>query len=271
MIRAADREPLAAKVPEIGVLFWVIKILTTGMGEAASDYLGNSNLLLAGVIGVGGFGVALWLQFRVRRYLAAVYWLAVMMVAVFGTMVADGLHVALNLPYPVTTATYALAVAVIFAVWHRSEGTLDIHSITSRRREAFYWVTVLATFALGTAAGDLTANAMQLGYFSSTVVFAALIALPALAYSRLHLSPVLAFWFAYVLTRPLGASLADWLAKPHAKGGGLGAGDGTVAGIALIAIVALVGYAAVSRRDIQPDTGLRHFDEQNPSSVSQWS
>ncbi|MCW2522250.1 MAG: hypothetical protein JWO63_585 [Frankiales bacterium] len=247
------REPLAAKVPEIGILFWVIKILTTGMGEATSDYLGNSNLVLAGLIGVGGFALALWLQFRARRYQAVRYWFAVMMVAVFGTMVADGLHVALNLPYPFTTAFYAAAVGVIFFCWHRSEGTLDIHSITTRRREVYYWVTVLATFALGTAAGDLTATSMHLGYFASGVLFTIVIAIPALARWRFGLNPVLAFWFAYVLTRPLGASFADWLGKPHQTGGGLGWGDGVVSGIALIAIVALVGYVAVTRRDIQPD------------------
>jgi uncharacterized membrane-anchored protein len=258
MNRAANREPLAAKVPEIGLLFWVIKVLTTGMGEATSDYLGNSQLILAGVIGVGGFVLALWLQFRAPRYQAFTYWFAVMMVAVFGTMVADGLHVALNLPYAFTTAFYAVAVGVIFYRWHRSEGTLDIHSITTRRRETYYWVTVLATFALGTAAGDLTANSMHLGYFASGLLFAAVIAVPALAWWRFNLNPVLAFWFAYVLTRPLGASFADWLGKPNKRGGGLDWGDGVVSGLALIAILALVTYTAIARRDIQPvaDSGV---------------
>ena len=252
MKRAANREPLAAKVPEIGLLFWVIKVLTTGMGEATSDYLGNSQVILAGVIGVGGFVLALWLQFRAPRYQAFTYWFAVMMVAVFGTMVADGLHVALNLPYAFTTAFYAVAVGGIFYRWHRSEGTLDIHSITTRRRETYYWVTVLATFALGTAAGDLTANSMHLGYFASGLLFAAVIAVPALAWWRFNLNPVVAFWFAYVLTRPLGASFADWLGKPNKKGGGLDWGDGVVSGLALIAILALVTYTAIARRDIQP-------------------
>jgi uncharacterized membrane-anchored protein len=258
MRRAANREPLAAKVPEIGLLFWVIKVLTTGMGEATSDYLGNSQVILAGVIGVGGFVLALWLQFRAPRYQAFTYWFAVMMVAVFGTMVADGLHVALNLPYAFTTAFYAVAVGVIFYRWHRSEGTLDIHSITTRRRETYYWVTVLATFALGTAAGDLTANSMHLGYFASGLLFAAVIAVPALAWWRFNLNPVLAFWFAYVLTRPLGASFADWLGKPNKTGGGLDWGDGVVSGLALIAILALVTYTAIARRDIQPvaDSGV---------------
>ena len=155
--RERSREPLAAKVPEITALFWVIKILTTGMGEATSDFLAQGNLVVAGVAGFAGFAVALWLQFRVRRYSAVVYWLAVAMVAVFGTMAADGLHVGLGIPYLATTIFYAALLALVLYRWHRSEGTLSIHSITTRRRETYYWLTVLATFALGTATGDLTA------------------------------------------------------------------------------------------------------------------
>ncbi len=245
------REPLAAKVPEITALFWVIKVLTTGMGEAASDYLGNINLVLAGGVGILGFALALWLQFRVRRYIAAVYWFAVAMVAVFGTMVADGLHVALGIPYVVTTVFYALAVAVIFWLWYRSEGTLSIHSIVTRRRETYYWITVLATFALGTAAGDLTATSLKLGFFTSGVIFAVIILVPLILWRKWRQSSVLAFWFAYVVTRPLGASFADWLGKPHSIGHGLGFGDGPVAGLATLAIVLLVWYVASTRRDIQ--------------------
>jgi uncharacterized membrane-anchored protein len=267
MTRPPDREPLAAKVPEIGVLFWVIKILTTGMGESTSDYLGKISLALAGLIGVSGFVLALWLQFRVRQYQAFVYWFAVMMVAVFGTMVADGLHVALNLPYAFTTAFYAIAVGVIFYLWHRSEGTLDIHSITTRRRETYYWITVLATFALGTAAGDLTAHSMHLGYFASGVLFTVAIAIPALARWRFGLNGVFAFWFAYVLTRPLGASFADWFGKPHRIGSGLGWGDGLVSGLALIAIAALVAYVAVVRSDIQQVTDHRGLARSGSGAV----
>jgi uncharacterized membrane-anchored protein len=225
--------------------------LTTGMGEATSDYLGNTNLILAGIIGVGGFALALWLQFRVRRYIAAVYWFAVIMVAVFGTIAADGVHVALGVPYVASTAFYAIVLAVVFVRWYRSEGTLSIHSITTRRRETYYWITVLATFALGTAAGDLTATEMRLGFFASGVIFGVAILVPLIAW-RFGLNPVVAFWIAYVLTRPLGASFADWFGKEHNIGGGLGYGDGTVAGTALAVIAVLVAYVAIRRNDIQP-------------------
>jgi uncharacterized membrane-anchored protein len=246
-----SREPLAAKVPEIAVLFWVIKILTTGMGEATSDYLGNTNLILAGVVGVGGFAVALWLQLRSPRYDAVVYWFAVIMVAVFGTIAADIFHVALGVPYVVSTAFYAVVLAVVLVVWYRSEGTLSIHSIVTKRREIFYWLTVLATFALGTAAGDLTATEMHLGFFASGIIFGVAILVPLIAW-RFGLNAVAAFWIAYVLTRPVGASFADWLGKEHNFGGGLGYGDGTVAGVALIFIAVLVAYFAITRSDIQP-------------------
>ena len=244
-------EPVAAKVPEITVLFWVIKVLTTGMGESASDFLAKISFVLAGGIGVVGFALAMALQFRVRRYIPAVYWFAVAMVAVFGTMAADGLHVVLGIPYLLSTAFYVVVVAVIFFLWHRSEGTLSIHSITTTRRELFYWVTVLATFALGTAAGDLTAASMHLGYFWSGVLFTAAITVPALGWWRFGLNPVLAFWIAYVITRPIGASFADWFGKPPSKNHGLGYGDGTVTVIATLVIVVLVAYVARSRSDTQ--------------------
>ena len=245
------RQPLAAKVPEITVLFWVIKILTTGMGEATSDFLAKGNLVVAGVAGFAGFAVALWLQFRVRRYIAVVYWFAVAMVAVFGTMAADGLHVGLGIPYIVTTVFYAAVLAVIFWLWRRNEGTLSIHSIVTRRREAYYWLTVLATFALGTALGDLTATTLRLGFLTSGLMFTGLILIPALAWWRFGLNEIVAFWWAYVLTRPLGASFADWLSKPHALSG-LNLGDGQVAAVATVIIAVLVGYVAVTRNDIQP-------------------
>lgn len=248
--RSRGREPLAAKVPEILAVFWVVKILTTGMGEAMSDALGQRSIPLAAAVGVLGFAFAMWLQLRERAYRAPVYWFAVMMVAVFGTMMADGVHVGAGLPYTVTTPLYAVLVAAVFWAWHRSEGTLSIHSITTRRREAFYWTAVLGTFALGTAAGDLTAISLHLGYLDSSLLFAAVIALPWLLWWRGALNPILAFWAAYVVTRPLGASLADWVGKPR-EHTGLGAGDGTVSLLALVVFVALVAYIAVARRDIQ--------------------
>jgi uncharacterized membrane-anchored protein len=244
------KKPVAAKVPEITALFWVIKVLTTGIGESSSDFLGAKSIPLAAAIGTIGLGVAMWLQLRTTRYRATAYWFAVLMVAVFGTMAADGLHKGAGIPYSISTVMCAIAVAVVFVVWHRVEGTLDIHSITTRRREAFYWVAVLATFALGTAAGDLTAITLGLGFFGSVLLFAAIIAVPAFAGWGLKLAPVLTFWAAYVVTRPLGASIADWLGKSHARTG-LGIGDGVVSALGLAVFAALVAYTAAARNDIQ--------------------
>jgi uncharacterized membrane-anchored protein len=252
-----DLTPLAAKVPEITLLFWVIKILTTGMGEGMSDAMGQRSVPIAGAVGVLGFIFALRWQFRAREYRAPVYWFAVMMVAVFGTMVADGIKDGLGLSYAVTTPFFAAIVAAVFFRWYRSEGTLSIHSITTRRRERFYWGAVLATFALGTAAGDLTAMTLNLGFFPSALLFGVLIALPGLAWWRGKLNPIVAFWTAYVLTRPLGASFADWFSKPHPQSG-LGLGDATVSLIALAVFIVLVAYFAITKRDIQAPAKAHH-------------
>ncbi len=252
--RFAPLPPTAVKVPAIGVMFWVIKVLTTGMGEATSDWLGSLPVVLVGLVGllfVGVFVGALVLQFRTTRYVAPIYWTVVAMIAVFGTMAADTLHAALMLPYWSTVTIYALLVALLFRSWYRSEGTLSIHSITTTRRETYYWLTVMATFALGTAAGDFSASELNLGFFSSGILFAIAIAVPAIGWAAFKLNPVIAFWSAYVLTRPLGASFADWFGKPHAGGGGLDFHDGPVAGVAALAIIALVGIVAVTRVDVQ--------------------
>jgi uncharacterized membrane-anchored protein len=244
------------KVPEITVIFWVLKLLTTGMGEAMSDFLGQKSVPIAGAIGIFGLWFALWLQLRQREYRAPVYWFAVMMVAIFGTMAADGVHDGASIPYAVTTPVFALIVAAIFWRWYRSEGTLSIHSITTRRRESYYWAAVLATFALGTAAGDLTALSLNLGFWPSVILFASVISIPAIGWWRFHLNPIVAFWFAYVVTRPLGASFADGFSK-HGNGG-LGLGDGTISGIALIVFVALVAYVAVTKCDVQDARHAEH-------------
>jgi uncharacterized membrane-anchored protein len=259
-----EREPLAAKVPEITLLFWVIKVLTTGMGEALSDYLVAENLVLAGLVGLIAFLVAMRWQFWTPRYRAWPYWFAVAMVAVFGTMVADVVH-KVGVPYSMTTLLYSAAVGVVLLLWYRSEGTLSIHSITSVRRETFYWLTVLATFALGTAAGDFTAKTLGLGYFASGLLFAGIMLIPLIGW-RLGMNPVFAFWFAYVITRPLGASFADWVGKDKSLGG-LGVGDGVVAFIMTIAIVGLVAVAA--RRD-RPATEpvLELYSDEDPSPAS---
>ncbi|MCL2465044.1 MAG: hypothetical protein FWF28_08265 [Micrococcales bacterium] len=249
--RASRHAPTAAKVPAITALFWVVKVLTTGMGEAAADYLAGVSFVLAGVLGFAGFAVAMWIQVRARCYRAWPYWFAVAMVAVFGTMAADALHIVMSIPYAVTTFGYAAALVVVFAVWWHTEHTLSIHSITTPRRELFYWLTVLVTFALGTAAGDFAAVTLHLGYLSAGVLFAAAMVIPLVGWRFLRLSPVVAFWFAYVLTRPLGASFADWFGKPRGIGNGLGYGDGTVAAVSAVVILAFVAYLARSRHGVQ--------------------
>jgi uncharacterized membrane-anchored protein len=198
---------------------------------------------------------ALVMQFRVRRYMAWVYWTAVVMVAVFGTMAADGLHIELHVPYTVSTPFFAVALAVIFVAWYWSEKTLSIHSIYTRCREMFYWATVLATFALGTAAGDLTALTLHLGFLASGILFTVVIAIPAVAYWRFNLNPVVAFWFAYIATRPLGASYADWMAVPRSLSG-LNMGRGPVSLGLTIVIVGFVSYLAMSRKDVEETAGL---------------
>jgi uncharacterized membrane-anchored protein len=253
--RATERHsglPVAhalTKVPEIGAMFWVLKLLTTGMGEAMSDFLGQQSVPLAALIGIVGIWVALRLQLRQTEYRAVYYWFAVMMVAIFGTMVADGIRDGAGIGYGVTTPVFAAVTAAIFYAWYRSEGTLSIHSITTPRRERFYWAAVLATFALGTAAGDLTAIALKLGFFPSIWLFAAIIAVPAIGWWRLRLNPILAFWMAYIVTRPLGASFADWFSKP--SNGGLGLGDGLVSAVELVVFIGLVAYVARTKVDVQ--------------------
>ncbi|WP_119581125.1 hypothetical protein [Streptomyces europaeiscabiei] len=240
----------ASKVPEVTVYFWIIKVLTTGMGETASDWLAH---LLGPIpaVGLGGIALvtALAVQFAVRRYVAWIYWTAIVMVSVFGTMAADVLHVGLGVPYTLSTPFFMAALAAVFALWYRVESTLSIHSIHTRRRESFYWAAVLATFALGTAAGDLSAT-IGLGYLGSAVLYAAAIAVPAVAHRRGSLNAVTAFWSAYIVTRPLGASIADWMAVSHSRGG-LNLGLGPVTLSWTVAILGFVGYLAVSRKDVQ--------------------
>jgi uncharacterized membrane-anchored protein len=239
--------PVAAKVPEITASFWGLKLLTTAMGEAASDYLLSTMSLIGLGVGVAGFVLALWVQFRTRRFNAFAYWVAVMMIAVFGTMAADTLHHQLGVSFGVSTLVCALAVAATFCAWFRVEHTLSIHSITTRRREVFYWLTVSFTFALGTAVGDLTASSLHFGFVGSIVLFAVVMAVPAVGCWRFRLNSVIAFWWAYIVTRPLGASVADWLSKPT-KSGGLAYGDGPVAAILLAFALMLVAFSAVRGR-----------------------
>jgi uncharacterized membrane-anchored protein len=235
------------KVPEVTAVFWIAKILTTGMGEATSDFLVHQLApIVAVALGAIGLLIALVLQFAARRYNPWIYWLAVAMVAIFGTMAADFLHVELGIPYIVSTVFFAVVLAAVFIVWYRTEHTLSIHSIDHPRREAFYWLTVVSTFALGTAVGDLTATTLHLGYLVSGVAFTLLIAVPAVAHRWFALNAIVAFWFAYIVTRPLGASFADWLGVSHARGG-LNWGTGAVSIGAAILIAGVVAYLAATQ------------------------
>ena len=243
MIERLVQRPTGLKVPaRITVAFWAIKILTTAMGESTSDYLvHNYNPYAAVIAGFGAFAVAIAIQYRAPRYVPWIYWLAVLMVAVFGTMSADVLHVEFGVPYVVSTVFFAIVLTVVFLSWSRVERTLSIHSITTTRRETFYWLAVLATFAMGTAAGDFVAYTLGLGFLSAGLLFAAAFAVPAIGWRFFGLNSILAFWTAYVLTRPLGASFADWLGKSR-HAGGLGYGDGPVSLVLFVLIAVLVAY-----------------------------
>lgn len=260
-VSAEDRARLAqlSKVPPtITAGFWVAKIVGTGMGEATSDWLhiDVSSLVVGAAIGVVAFLIAMTVQFAVRRYISWVYWFAVSVVAVVGTMGADGMHLLLGIPYWATSSFWLIVLAVLFIVWYRVEGTLSIHSITNPRREVFYWLTVIATFDLGTAVGDMTAVTFHLGYLASGILFTAAILIPLLAWRFLRMNAVFAFWFAYILTRPLGASFADWLAWPHSEGG-LDFGHGPVALVGAALLFLCVLSLTIAERRHWGNTGTR--------------
>jgi uncharacterized membrane-anchored protein len=246
--------PVAAKVPEIIWLFWVVKILTTAGGEATSDYLKTFGNIKGGAAEVGVFLLGVVLQFGTRRYRALAYWFLAFAIAIFGTGVSDFLHLDVGIPYAGTTVLWAVILIAIFWTWHHNEGTLSIHSITTQRREAYYWMTVFATFALGTALGDFTAMSLHLGYLGSAILFGVVILLPALAW-RLGLNGIAAFWLAYIVTRPLGASFADYISKAR-NISGIGYGDAPTAVVIAAAVFVLVVYLAIARPDIQ-----RHVDD----------
>jgi uncharacterized membrane-anchored protein len=259
-------EPSAAKVPEIIFLFWVVKILTTAGGEATSDYLKTWGNIGGGGTEVALFVIGLVLQFGTRRYRAMAYWFFAYAIAISGTGVSDFLHLDVGIPYAGTTLLWAVILIAIFLVWYRFEGTLSIHSITTRRRECFYWATVFATFALGTALGDFTATALGLGYLASGIVFGVVILIPAAAWWKLGLNGVAAFWFAYVVTRPLGASFADYISKPK-NTSGIAFGDGPTAVVFTLAVVVLVLYFVIARPEIQPDDLAVNSSEQRQSQT----
>ncbi len=264
-VRRIFPEPTAVKVPaQITLIFWVVKVVTTAGGEATSDFLSIDSLgrVVGGAIEVLLLVVALAWQFRTRRYHAAPYWFLAYAVAVSGTGIADFMHLYLGIPYAGTTVIWAVVLTAVFITWYRSERTLSIHSITTTRRELFYWATVFSTFALGTALGDFTATEVGLGYLGSAVLFFVVILVPALAWSKFGLNSVVAFWCAYVITRPLGASIADYLSKPHSISG-INLGDGPVALGAVAVLVVLVGYLVIARPDVQtrPGVHVREHDD----------
>jgi len=239
------------KVPVIIAFFWLTKVLTTAMGESTSDALNGlpTGPALAIPLMLIGLVWALRRQFRRDSYDAWTYWTVVVMVAIFGTSAADALHVGLGIPYLDSTIFYAVVLAAVFFAWYRVEGTLSIHSIRTKRREAFYWATVFATFALGTACGDMTATTLHIGYFGSGMMFLGLIAIPWLGHRYLGFNDVFAFWMAYVLTRPLGASFADWMAVEPSRGGlGIGAGGSALILCALVLLA--IRRLATTKMDV---------------------
>lgn len=254
-----NKSLIYSKVPEITIFFWIIKVLCTTVGETAADFLNtNLNLGLTGTTIVMGvlLIIVLFFQFRSKKYVPGIYWLVVVLLSVFGTLITDNLTDNLGVSLVTTTIVFSIALAVVFAAWYASEKTLSIHSIYTTRREAFYWLAILFTFALGTAAGDLVAERFDLGYLVSAIIFAALIALDTIAHKGFKLNAVLAFWIAYILTRPLGASLGDYFSQLP-DDGGLGLGTVGTSALFLIAIFITVTYLAVTKKDavaIEADT-----------------
>ena len=243
---------LINKVPEVTLYFWIIKILCTTVGETAADLLNEKlNLGLTGtsVVMAALLIVALIFQFKAKKYIPSIYWLAVVLISVVGTLITDNLTDNIGVSLQVTTAVFAVALAGTFTIWYRIENTLSIHKIDTTRREAFYWLAILFTFALGTAAGDLLAETLSVGYLLSALIFAALIGVVFFAYKFLNLNAVFAFWAAYILTRPLGASIGDYLSQAKADGG-LELGTVVTSIIFLTAILATVIYLTKTKKDV---------------------
>jgi uncharacterized membrane-anchored protein len=242
---------LLSKVPELTLYFWIIKILATTIGETAADFLNtNLNLGLTGTTLVMGglLIIVLFFQFRLPQYVPSIYWLAVVLISVVGTLITDNLVDHFGVSLWTTTTMFAIGLIITFGIWYSSEKTLSIHSIFTAKREAFYWLAVLFTFALGTAAGDLVAEGLSLGHWKSALMFAGMIGILTLAYFYAKLNDILAFWITYILTRPLGASIGDYLSQAK-QDGGLALGTMTTSEIFLVAILAVVIFLTMTRRD----------------------
>src|SRR4051794_30097839 len=246
------RRTMLNKVPEVTLFFWVIKIMCTTVGETAADYLNENlgfGLTNTTYVSAALLAVLLLVQFSLRKYVPVAYWSVVVVISVFGTLITDNLTDGHDVPLTTTTPIFAVALAIVFAVWFAVERTLSIHTIFTTRREAFYWLAILFTFALGTAAGDLLAEKLDLGYGLSVVIWAGAIALIAFAHFGLRMNAVLSFWLAYILTRPLGASIGDFMSQHDKQYGGLGLGTTGTSYIFLACIFALVVYLTITRRD----------------------
>lgn len=256
---SAEIRARLSKVPQVTLYFWVIKILCTTVGETFADFINGKlgdNLNTTTIVMGALLAVALVVQFRVPEYIPAVYWVAVVLISIVGTLITDNMVENFNVSLNTSTTIFAVLMFASFGVWFWSERTLSIHSIHTAKREAFYWVAILFTFALGTAAGDLIGEQYNLGYWKSVLLFAAIIAAIAIAHLRFHLNAILAFWAAYVVTRPLGASIGDLLSQPRTVGAdadpgtqpGLGLGTTVTSIIFLAAILAVVVYMTNMQR-----------------------
>ena len=237
------------KVPEITIFFWIIKLLTTAMGESVSDFLvHHMNPIIAVILAALSLIIILIIQLFVKKYIAWIYWLTASMVAVFGTMAADAVHIVIGIPYLFSTIFFAITLIIIFFIWYKFEKTLSIHSIITLRKELFYWATIITTFALGTAMGDMTAATFGWGYLLSGIIFGILFILPIIGYKFLKLNEVMTFWLAYIITRPFGASFADWFGRTPNLGG-IGFGTGKTSLVLIILIIIFITYLSITRSD----------------------
>ncbi|WP_410894407.1 hypothetical protein [Neobacillus sp. 204] len=256
---------LLNKVPQVTIFFWIIKILCTTVGETFADFI-NFNiglgLTLTTIIMGVAFFIALFFQFKASKYVPAIYWVTVVLISVFGTLVTDNLTDNMGVPLEVSTAVFSVLLGLTFLLWYLSEKTLSIHSIFTRKREVFYWLTILFTFALGTAVGDLYSEQLGFGYLNTGIGVVIIIALVFLAYKFLKLDGVLAFWIAYILTRPLGASIGDYLSQSKVNGG-LGLGTTVTSVIFLIAILAIIVFLAVSKIDTNAKSDIAETNQRN--------
>lgn len=262
---------ILSKVPEVTLFFWIIKVLCTTVGETAADFLNvnlNLGLTVTSVIVGVLFLIALFVQFKTKKYTPVIYWLTVMLISVFGTLVTDNMSDNLHIPLEYSTIFFSIALAITFAVWHLKEKTLSIHSIFTPKREAFYWLAILFTFALGTASGDLMAESLGLGYLTTGIIIAGVIAVFAIGW-RLGLNAILSFWFIYIMTRPLGASIGDLLTQAH-ENGGLGLGPTNTTIIFVLGIIGTVTYLSLSHKDIVKDPVAEEEQDEKQGKNAFW-